>query len=97
MQAVADRYTHQLVVRRVVFHLVESVPVPVMGMQDGPVAVGEFTPTVGLAARGDRAKVVHFFQAPLAALADQSLDEYRRGRGVVVLQRRNLVGDDMRI
>ena len=97
MQAVADRRAHQLVVGGVVFHLVDAVAVAVVGVQDGPVAVGELTPALGFAAAGDRAELVHLVQAPLAALADQRLDEHRGRRGVVVLQGRNLVGDDMRV
>jgi hypothetical protein len=85
------------VVGRVVLHLVDSVTVVVVGMQDGPVAVGELTPTLGFAAAGDRPHFVHLFQAPLAALTDEGFDKHGGCRGVVVLQWRNLVGDDMGI
>ena len=63
VQAVPNRRLHQLVVGRVVLDLVDPVPVAVVGVQDRLVAVGELAP----------AKC----KAPLAALADQRLGQYR--------------------
>ena len=87
VQAVGDRRAHQLVVGRVVLHLVDAVPVPVVGVQDGPVAVGELAPALRFAAGRKRANLVDLVQTPLPALADQGLDKHRGRRGVVVLQR----------
>lgn len=86
VHAVFDRRAHQLVVRRVVFDLVDPVTVAVVGVQDGPVAIGELAPALRLAAGRQGADLVHLVQAPLPSLANQGLDEHRRGGGVVVFQ-----------
>ncbi|CKT13623.1 Uncharacterised protein [Mycobacterium tuberculosis] len=77
VHAMGDRGTHQLVVGRVVLHLIDPVPVSVVGMQDGPVAVCKLSPALGLAAGRNCPDLVYFIQAPLATLLDQSLDEHR--------------------
>src|SRR5204862_7261406 len=87
----------QLVVRRVVLDLVDPVAVAVMGAQDRLVAIGELAPALRLPAAGQRPEFGDLVEAPLAALADQRLGQYGRCRGVVVLQRRYLIGDDMRV
>ena len=87
VQSVLDRDPHQLVVGRVVFDLVDAVSVAVVGAQDGPVAVGQLAPALGLPGAGDRADRGHLVQAPLPAFADQSLDKNRGRRRVVLLQR----------
>ena len=97
VQAVADRDAHQLVVGGVVLDLVDAMAVAVVGVQDRPVAVGQLAPALRLRRAGQRAEFGDLVEAPLAALADQRLDEHRRGGRVVVLQRRDLVGDDVRI
>ena len=97
MQAVADRHRHQLVVGGVVLDLVDAVTVSVVGAQDRLVAVGELTPALRLLRARDRAEIGDLVDAPLAALADQRLGEHRGCGRVVVLQRRNLIGDDVRI
>ena len=88
---------HQLVVGGVVLHLVDAMAVAVVGVQDRLIAVGQLTPALRLGAAGERAEFDDLVEAPLAALADQRLGEYRRRRGVVVLQRWDLVGDDVRV
>ena len=97
VQAVLDRGAHQLVVGGVVLDLVDTVAVAIVGVQYGPVAVGQLAPPLRLRRAGYRADRGHLVEAPLPAFADQRLDEYRRGCRVVLLQRRDLVGDDMSI
>jgi hypothetical protein len=97
MQAVADRHRHQLVVGRVVFDLVDAVPIPVVGAQDRLIAVGELTPPLCLLRTRDRTELDDLVETPLTALADQRLGEHRGGSGVVVLQLWDLVGDGMRV
>lgn len=53
VQAVPDRDAHQFVIGRVVLHLVDAVPHPVMGLQHRPVAVGQLTPALRLTTAGD--------------------------------------------
>ena len=77
VQAVADRDRHQLVVRRVVLDLVDAVAVAVVGAQDRLVAVGELAPALRLPAAGERPEFGDLVEAPLAALADQRLGQYR--------------------
>ena len=97
VQAVADRDLHQLVVGGVVLDLVDAVAVAVVGAQDRLVAVGQLAPALRLRAAGERPEFGDLVEAPLPALADQRLGQDRRGGRVVVLQLRDLVGDDMRI
>ena len=77
MQAVADRDLHQLVVGRVVLDFVDAVAVAVVGAQDRLVAVGELAPALRLRAAGERPEFGDLVEAPLAALADQRLGQYR--------------------
>ena len=77
MQPVADRDLHQLVVGRVVLDFVDAVAVAVVGAQDRLVAVGELTPALRLRAAGERPEFGYLVEAPLAALADQRLGQYR--------------------
>ena len=77
VQAVADRDLHQLVVRGVVLDLVDAVAVAVVGAQDRLVAVGELAPALRLPAAGERPEFGDLVEAPLAALADQRLGQYR--------------------
>ena len=97
VQAVTDRDRHQFVVGRVVLDLVDAVPGPVVRVQHRPVAVGEFTPALRLRASGEGTQLGDLVEPPPATLADQRLGEDRRGRGVVILQRWNLIGDDVRV
>jgi hypothetical protein len=97
VHTVGDGCAHQLVVGRVVLDLVDAVPVQVVRAQDGLVAVGELTPTLGFTAGGNRPDLVDLFQPPLPTLTDQGLDKDRRRREVVVFQPGDLVGDDMGI
>ena len=93
VQAVADRDAHEFVVGGVVLDLIDAIPVAVMGMQHRPVAIGEITPALGGGSAGDRPELADLIEAPLPTLADQRLDEHRRGGGVPVDQGRHLIGD----
>ena len=95
VQAVADGDAHQLVVGRVVLDLVDAVAGAVVCAQDRTMAIGELAPPLRLLRAGQRAELGDLVEAPLPALADQRLDQHRRGGGVVILERRSLVGDDV--
>ncbi|CAM5674980.1 hypothetical protein MAUB1S_00030 [Mycolicibacterium aubagnense] len=97
VQTVRHRGVHQLVVGGVVFDLVHAVAVAVVCVQDRDIAVRELTPALRDPAATEGADLVDLVDAPLPAVADQGLGKRREGGGVVVLQRRNLVRDDMRI
>lgn len=97
VQTVCDRGAHQLVVGGVELDLVDAVTDAVVGVQHGAVAVGELTPALSLRASRERAQRGDLVEAPLPAFANQRLDEHRRGGRVVVLERRDLVGDDVRV
>src|SRR6202042_979767 len=97
VQSVLDRDPHQLVVGRVVFDLVDAVAIAVVGAQDGPVALGQLAPALGLPGAGNGADRGHLVQAPLTAFADQRLDKDRGRCRVVLLQERDLVDDGMSI
>ena len=77
VQAVADRDLHQLVVRRVVFDLVDAVTVPVVGVQNGAVPIGELAPALGLVRSAERAELGDLIGVPPAALPDERLHQYR--------------------
>jgi hypothetical protein len=97
VQAVADGDAHQRVVGGVVLDLVDAVADTVVGVQHRAVAVGEFTPALGLRAARERPELGDLVEAPPPALADQRFGEHRRGRRVVVLEQRDLVGDGVRV
>jgi len=94
---VRHRGVHEVVVGGVVFDLVDAVPVPVVRVQDRDVAVRELTPALRDPAAAERTDLVDLVDTPLPAFADEGLGERREGGGVVVLQRRDLIGHDMGI
>ena len=97
VQAVCDRHPHQLVVGRVVLDLVDPVSVAVVGVQHRTVTVGQFTPALRRGATRDRTQFGDLVDAPLTALTNEGLHQSRRGGGVVIDERRDLIGDDVGI
>ena len=75
VQASTHRDRHEFVVRGVVLDLVDAVSVAVVSAQDRLIAVGQLTPALRLGAAGAGAQLGDFVDTPLAAFADQRLDE----------------------
>ena len=76
VQACADRDRHEFVVRRVVLDLVDTVAVAVVCVEHGLVAIGQLAPALRLCAAAERSEFGDLVDTPVAALADQRLDEY---------------------
>ena len=98
VQTVGDRRAHQLVVGGVVLHLVDAVSVLGRGCAGRAGCGRRARPSAGL--RGCRRSRRARSPRPGPTARPRGSGPRSRtggGRGVVVLQRRNLVGDDVRI
>ncbi len=96
VQSVPHGHVHQGVPVRVELDLVDAVAVPVVGVQDGGVALGEPPPLLGLGATRPRPQLADLRLGPAGALPAQRLQEGGVGGDVVAGRRGDLVGDLMR-
>ena len=98
VQPVADPDPHQFVPGAVELDLVDPVAVAVVGAQLGLLLVRLEAPADRLRRAADRPQLARFVLRPAAALALQRLAQDAVGvEGVVVLQRRRLVEDLVRL